>query len=592
MTNLKSIWGGLSLLFVMAALQAFSGSIVQDTLSERLLREGKYRMLSARIDEQLKKGGRNNSNDLRLYYYNKLSMAHFRLNNFDSAMICARQALLLSSSSKDSTLIGEAWKMMSYSFNRLGQLDSAIYFSNKLLNYAKRAGDDHQYRNALISMGTILMQNQRPADALKNFTEANRINKQMNDTAFFSIDYFNIGLVHLKLKQYDSCLYYMREALGTLQKFRNPNLLLMTYGTMADCYLAMGKKADRMKYLLLAMDVAEQTGSSQFLAMGYCNLIEGCLIERDFSLAVKYGFAADSLLKKEPFPVQQMKLDSMMYVAFSRLSKPAEALARYMSFMKMKNQVISENQSALLNRLMLEYNVKEKNLRIEKQESDIRSKKKQLQLLGLLLVITVFFIVRLTSQNNKLRKFRESLYRKEKYLDKQIAEMIMYKFPSLTANTPPPGNAAVQPDPGKTDESMPQDPLQQEALYVRLLDVMENQKLYLDIDMSLNTLVNLLGTNKTYLYQAISSNSSENFRGLINRYRVNEAKRIIEESVARSLVFDGASLYSAAGFNSSVSFFRAFKHYTGLTPKEYAVETKKEARKHTLEMAADSPLGD
>ena len=110
--------------------------------------------------------------------------------------------------------------------------------------------------------------------------------------------------------------------------------------------------------------------------------------------------------------------------------------------------------------------------------------------------------------------------------------------------------------------------------------------------MSLNTLVNLLGTNKTYLYQAISSNSSENFRGLINRYRVNEAKRIIEESVARSLVFDGASLYSAVGFNSSGSFFRAFKHYTGLTPKEYAVETKKEARKHTLEMAADSPLGD
>ncbi len=574
----------LCLFLVMAAFQAFAVPGVQDTIVERLFGEGQYRMVSVRIAGELKKQNSSSGSDLRLYYYNRLSMACFRLNNFDSAMICARQALQLSSGSKDSTLISGAWKVMSYSFNRLGKLDSAIYFAKKLLTYAKRAGDDHQYGNALVSLGTILMQNQRPADAMKNFQEANRINKKMNDTASFAYDYFNIGLVHLKLTQYDSCLYYMREALGILRNGKMPDLLLMTYGTMADCYLAMGKKAERMKYLLLAMDVAEQTGSSQFLAMGYCNLIEGCLNEKDFGGAVKYGFAADSLLKKEPFPVQQMKLDSMMYVAFSWLSKPAEALARYMSFIKMKNQVISENQAALLNRLMVEYSVKEKNLKIEMQESDIRSKKRQLQLLGLLLVITVFFIVLLTSQNIKLRHFRESLYRKEKYLDKQIAEMMMYKFPGLTVNRTSAEDAALQPDPGNTDASMPEDPLQQEALYVRLLEVIENQKLYLDTEMNLKTLINLLGTNKTYLYQAISQNSSENFRGLINRCRINEAKRIIEESVARSSVFDGTSLYSAAGFNSSVSFFRAFKHYTGLTPREYATQTRKELRKPNLKM--------
>ena len=574
----------LCLLFIMTAIQAFSGSGLQDTVVERLFREGKYQMASNRIAAQLELGHRNSSNDLRHYYYNRLSMASFRMNKFDSAMICARQALQLSTYSKDSILISETWKMMSYSYNRLGQLDSAIYFAKKLLNYSKRAGDDHQYRNALVSMGTILMQNQRPSDAMKNFMEANRINKKMSDTASFVYDYFNIGLVYLKLIQYDSCLYYMKEALGILRNRTMPEMLLMTYGTMADCYLAMGKKAERMKYLLLAMDVAKQTGSSQFLAMGYCNLMEGCLIERDYRSALKNGFAADSLLKREPFPVQQMKLDSMMYIAFSRLSKPAEALAWHISFMKMKNQVISENQSALLNRLMVEYNVKEKNLRIEKQESDIRSKTRQLWLLILLLVITALFTGRVISLNIKLRRFRESLYRKEKHLDKHIADIQMYKFPGLTVTPTPAEDAALQPYPGKTDASIPEDPLQQEALYVRLLDVMENQKLYLDPDMNLKTLINLLGTNKTYLYQAISQNSSENFRGLINRCRINEAKRIIEESVARSSVFDGTSLYSAAGFNSSVSFFRAFKHYTGLTPREYATQTRKELRKPNLKM--------
>ncbi len=279
-THSNRVYLSLCFLLVIIAFPAFSGPGVQDTLIERLLREGQYRQMSNRIEGLLKKQNASSGNDLRLYYYNKLSMANFRLNNFDSALICSRQALELSSGSKDSALISDAWKMMAYSYNRLGHLDSALYFSRKLLNYAKRAGDDRQYRNALVSMGTILMQNQRPADALKNFLEANRINKRIKDTASIAIDNFNIGLVHLKLKQYDSCLYYMNEVLGIIKNGPRPDLLFITYGTLADCYMEMGKKAEQKKYLLLAMEVAEQIRSYQYMAMGYCTLIEGSLYER------------------------------------------------------------------------------------------------------------------------------------------------------------------------------------------------------------------------------------------------------------------------------------------------------------------------
>ena len=574
--NQNLIRYSLLLFLVLFLNPAFSNQKIEDTIVERLLNQGEYRLMSGMVKGQLKKLDEGSGNDLRLYYFNKLSMASFRLNNFDSAMICARQALLLSSSSKDSTLISEAWKMMSYSFNRLGQLDSSIYFTNKLLNYSKRAGDDKQYRNALISMGTIMMQNQLPSDALKNFTEANRVNKKMSDTAYFSIDYFNIGLVHLRLKQYDSCLHYMRETLGILQKFKNPNLLFMTYGTTSDCYREMGKKKERKKYLLLAMDVAEQLESYQFKAMGYCDLVEGALDEEDYNGAVKYGFAADSLLEREPFPVQQMKLDSMMYVAFSKLSKPAEALARYESFVKLKSQVISEKQSEILNRMIVEYGVKEKNLKIEKQELEISSKKKQLLLLVILFVITILFTSRLIYQYIKLRNFRESLYRKEKYLDNQIAVQAKFKTGIDGGLDGFIEKSLVELPDTSHEELTNVDPGLFDALYIRILSVLETQKLYLDPEMSIKNLVSQLGTNKTYLYQAISRNGSENFRTLINRYRVNEAKRIIEECVVRSTSFDTTSIFIAAGFKSAVSFYRAFKHYTGLSPKEYAGEVRRD----------------
>ncbi|MEI6138494.1 MAG: tetratricopeptide repeat protein [Mariniphaga sp.] len=576
---------GLFFILVLAGNPAFSVQINKDTLAERLLKEGQYRIVSEKVAAQLKDGTNNVSNNYRLFLFNTLGMAQFRLNNFDSAIFCARQALKLSSDSKDSALISETWKVMSYSFNRLGKLDSAIYFSNKLRNYAKRSGNDRQYRNSLVSLGTILMQNHRPAEALENFLEANSVNKKMRDTASCSIDYFNIGLVYLKLGQYDNCLKSLEEALEILQKFRNPDLLFMTYGTMADCYLVMGKKKERKKYVLLSIEVAKQIGSSQFMAMCYCNLIEGNLNDREFSTAVKNGFVADSLLKKEPFPVQQMKLDSMMYVAYKNLSKPEEALARHESFMRIKNQVLGENEAALLNRMVVEYSVKGKNLRIEKQNVDIQSKTRQLQLLVLLLVVVALFTGRVIYQNIKLRNFRESLYRKEKYLDNQIA--VQSKLMTNIA-TEPDAFAVHLPEvltDTNPDELTDVDPGLFDVLYLRILSVLETQKLYLDPEMSIKSLINLLGTNKTYLYQAISRNSAENFRGLINRYRVNEAKRIIEKSIAGSSVFDGLTLYSDTGFNSAASFFRAFKQYTGLTPKEYADETRKELRKHNVKRA-------
>jgi AraC-like DNA-binding protein len=37
-------------------------------------------------------------------------------------------------------------------------------------------------------------------------------------------------------------------------------------------------------------------------------------------------------------------------------------------------------------------------------------------------------------------------------------------------------------------------------------------------------------------------------------------------------------LYSSAGFHSPVSFYRAFKTVTGLTPKDYAAEIRWEIK--------------
>jgi AraC-like DNA-binding protein len=96
-------------------------------------------------------------------------------------------------------------------------------------------------------------------------------------------------------------------------------------------------------------------------------------------------------------------------------------------------------------------------------------------------------------------------------------------------------------------------------------------------------LQNRLGTNKKYLYEAIAEYSGTNFRGLINRYRIDEVRRIMEKALADEEAVIINEMVTASGFNSYTSFYRIFRQYTGLTPNEYIAQLKKEKKKYQKE---------
>ena len=112
-------------------------------------------------------------------------------------------------------------------------------------------------------------------------------------------------------------------------------------------------------------------------------------------------------------------------------------------------------------------------------------------------------------------------------------------------------------------------------LYFELREVMETKQLYLNPELSLDDLIKLLGTNKKYLYYAIKSNYEDNFRSLLNDYRINHVKSMIAESINDHKKIRMEEIQESSGFQSTASFFRVFKSKTGLTPLEYAEQVKR-----------------
>ncbi len=69
-----------------------------------------------------------------------------------------------------------------------------------------------------------------------------------------------------------------------------------------------------------------------------------------------------------------------------------------------------------------------------------------------------------------------------------------------------------------------------------------------------------------YCGMLFSKLCNENFKNYLNRYRVEEAKKIIQNNQSIKV----QDLASMVGFNSSTSFIRVFVKYIGVTPKAYA----------------------
>ena len=98
--------------------------------------------------------------------------------------------------------------------------------------------------------------------------------------------------------------------------------------------------------------------------------------------------------------------------------------------------------------------------------------------------------------------------------------------------------------------------------------------MYLNPNLILEDLNKELSTNKNYLYYAIKSNYEDNFKSLLNEYRINHVKSMIVESVKNNQKIRMEDVQESSGFQSTASFFRVFKSKTGLTPSEYAEQVK------------------
>ena len=110
---------------------------------------------------------------------------------------------------------------------------------------------------------------------------------------------------------------------------------------------------------------------------------------------------------------------------------------------------------------------------------------------------------------------------------------------------------------------------------IRLMQTMQEQKLYLDCDLTLRDLAEHAGLSYHQASQVINGQMNQRFFSFVNNYRIQLAKELLADPKTSKMAI--VDLAMEVGFKSKSSFYDAFKKVTQVTPTQF---------KKSLEQAA------
>jgi AraC-like DNA-binding protein len=101
--------------------------------------------------------------------------------------------------------------------------------------------------------------------------------------------------------------------------------------------------------------------------------------------------------------------------------------------------------------------------------------------------------------------------------------------------------------------------------YNLLLNLMKEEKPFLESKLTLNALAKMLEISPNHLSQIINQFENQNFNDFVNKYRIEEFIKKASENNNYSLLANALD----SGFNSKSTFNAVFKKQKGTTPSQY-----------------------
>lgn len=246
----------------------------------------------------------------------------------------------------------------------------------------------------------------------------------------------------------------------------------------------------------------------------------------DYSDRHKYMVFRTDLLKR---------LSDSYYAA----GDSSRALHYARKYIGLQDSTANSQKERDFNRLLRNRSEREYNLQLlEKERELMREEKKNAMAIAVCIIIII-----------SISLVSAYLYRQKKNSEKLVAKYFEYTKRGEMQDIAQQSTGA---DKDYADSN----------LFMAINEVMKEKELYMNKNISLQTLSDELGTNKTYISASINKYAGMSFYRFVDTFRIKRATEII--SMDKTVPFK--KIADDIGYNSPSVFYSAFYRETGVTP--------------------------
>ncbi len=519
--------------------------------------------------------------DLAAKSGNKYLYAYFLYNDawlqdFPTERKMLSKAFSIAKQNNYLNLLGVIDEARGIDFKENSMFDSAMTYSLRAKTILEKVGDTYTLVDVLLTIGDLHFDSGLYDKAEQIYREIMmKKGEPIGWAAWRKVVILNdLGLIRIKQGRYSDAKKYFQRALAyklsstkNHLSFNDSLQVEYSYRKLMEVSLLLNKKDEAEKYYKLSIPFAKYLNFPGELASLYIDKGNLDFNNEKYAAALAYYKMAQFYNNKSANVENSLNLYDSMSKTYSSLNDYKNAVKFFGMYKSAKDSFDSTFYQTRYMTTYAEY-------KYNNYLREIAHDKKINILLSIIIIIVLSSLIIITFYYIRLKKSKQRLVEKSI----ELATTDPYKvtsFESPLSTEEPEVNGKGLSDAGEinevdagNNENIVKSKVIDEELLNNIIEKLERKvsedKIYLDPELTITSLAEILGTNRTYLSKAIIHEYKMNFISYINELRIKEAIRFITYGEHYNLNMDGIA--QKAGFNNRVSFTNTFQKYTGVSP--------------------------
>lgn len=437
------------------------------------------------------------------------------------------------------------------------------YFFKGLQLARKAEYESLQYR----IRGNLLTLSQSKGDsiALENAQSVYEYGIREKSNEQISLGAYYLAMYHYMHKDFAEAETFLAKALSVYKDYVYEDIASV-YILYSKVYLSKEEYAEAEKAATKAIELAKQFSQASMEVDAYVAYAE--VLNRQGKYLASNEMVTLAIEKAEAIAMTSKSADCFRILAlnYRMLGDNVSASEYYEKANTLLRQMAELNMERLSHEQQVMQQIEDSEIDAALKQQQIQSQRTFLIMLSIVILVLIVLLAYIyMSYRHRNHLYRSIVVQNTKAVKRQ--EQMQKQIEQLTQELSEATLSATQERQNAERESTSLGEDKVETLYKRLCDLMDNERLYAESQLTRERMAERLETNRTYLTKTIKDKTGMSYVEFVNSYRINEAIRILSDK--NKIDYPLKQIWSDLGFSSPSTFFKLFQQAVGITPAMY-----------------------